>query len=262
MRKTLRNLAILIGGSLFACCVVTILVALFYDPEPTPEEQTATFERAVEIEVEAFRRLTATVETWTPTPTSTATDTPTATATPTITPTPTRTPIPSRTPLPSITPRPSNTPPPTIRPQTRYVNTASVNVRECAGTACGIVGVLDYGDSFEAIARDTDSDGNTWYGFDAYGSIRWIAGWLTVTTRPPTPAPAIQQPPAAAPPAQQQPPAQQPPPAPAWSCGGDIYNCDSFGSCAEMWSYWNSCPGDPSRLDRDNDGYPCESQCG
>src|SRR5690606_7996835 len=44
-----------------------------------------------------------------------------------------------------------------------------------------------------------------------------------------------------------------------WTCVGDQYNCSSFGSRSEMLSYWNACPGDPSRLDSDNDGIPCES---
>lgn len=48
-----------------------------------------------------------------------------------------------------------------------------------------------------------------------------------------------------------------------WNCSGDRYNCSSFSTCSEMRSYWNSCPGDPSNLDgNDNDGRPCESRCG
>lgn len=47
-----------------------------------------------------------------------------------------------------------------------------------------------------------------------------------------------------------------------WNCIGNIYNCSDFSSCAEVMSYWNACPGDPSRLDGDHDGVPCESLCG
>lgn len=47
-----------------------------------------------------------------------------------------------------------------------------------------------------------------------------------------------------------------------WNCTGNIYNCSDFSSCAEVMSYWNACPGDPSRLDGDHDGVPCESLCG
>ncbi|MEM9952998.1 MAG: excalibur calcium-binding domain-containing protein [Chloroflexota bacterium] len=46
-----------------------------------------------------------------------------------------------------------------------------------------------------------------------------------------------------------------------WSCSGNIYNCDSFSSCGEMRSYFNACAGDPSELDADNDGIPCERTC-
>jgi micrococcal nuclease len=44
-------------------------------------------------------------------------------------------------------------------------------------------------------------------------------------------------------------------------CVGNIYNCDDFSSCAEVMAYWNACPGDPSRLDGDHDGRPCEALC-
>jgi endonuclease YncB( thermonuclease family) len=47
----------------------------------------------------------------------------------------------------------------------------------------------------------------------------------------------------------------------AWNCIGNIYNCSDFSSCGEVMSYWNACPGDPSRLDGDHDGRPCESLC-
>ena len=49
---------------------------------------------------------------------------------------------------------------------------------------------------------------------------------------------------------------------PSWNCSGDRYNCSDFSSCAQVMSYWHACPGDPSRLDGDNDGVPCESLCG
>jgi hypothetical protein len=204
----------------------------------------------------------------TPSDTPTPTDTATPTFTPSITPTPTLTYTPSKTFTPSITSSPSDTPTPltpTMRPQTRYVTAERVNVRICVGLECEIVTQLDYRDSFEATGQEKDSNGRTWYSFIHDNQTAWVAGWLTSTERPvvqsfPT------QPPAAQPPAQQQPtqpPAQQPtePPQPAWNCAGDRYNCNSFSSCAEMWSYWNACPGDPSNLDGNNDGEPCESRC-
>jgi len=52
-----------------------------------------------------------------------------------------------------------------------------------------------------------------------------------------------------------------PTPGATWNCVGNIYNCSDLSSCAEVKSYWNACPGDPSRLDGDNDGVPCEALC-
>jgi endonuclease YncB( thermonuclease family) len=48
----------------------------------------------------------------------------------------------------------------------------------------------------------------------------------------------------------------------AWNCIGNRYNCGSFDTCEELISCWNACAGEPSRLDCDNDGQPCESMCG
>jgi micrococcal nuclease len=56
------------------------------------------------------------------------------------------------------------------------------------------------------------------------------------------------------------PPPSAPPSEPAWNCIGNLYNCDDFSS-NEVMSYWIACPGDPSRLDGDNDGVPCETLC-
>jgi micrococcal nuclease len=48
---------------------------------------------------------------------------------------------------------------------------------------------------------------------------------------------------------------------PTWNCLGNLYNCGDFSSCEEVKSYWQACPGDPSQLDGDHDGKPCESLC-
>ena len=55
--------------------------------------------------------------------------------------------------------------------------------------------------------------------------------------------------------------APAPTPGPGWDCVGNIYDCGDFSSCDEVMSYWQACPGDPSRLDGDDDGRPCESLC-
>ena len=75
----------------------------------------------------------------------------------------------------------------------------------------------------------------------------------------PTPIPASPTPPATPTPIPPAPPI--PKPAPAWNCSGNRYNCGDFASCEEVMSYWYACPGDPSWLDGDNDGRPCESLC-
>jgi micrococcal nuclease len=48
---------------------------------------------------------------------------------------------------------------------------------------------------------------------------------------------------------------------PTWNCSGNLYNCGDFASCDQVMSYWEACSGDPSRLDGDHDGKPCESLC-
>ncbi len=95
-----------------------------------------------------------------------------------------------------------------------------------------------------------------------------IGVWAEPTPLPPTPtlAPTVTPtlvPATATLPAPTSTPV--PPPTPtagrAWNCNGNLYNCDDFSSCAEVMSYWYACPGDPSRLDGDHDGRPCESLC-
>jgi len=164
--------------------------------------------------------------------------------------------------------------PPGPATETWYVTGAQrVNVRTCSSTDCAIITSVGYGEALTVLATASDwheirlPDGRTGY----------IAAWLTNSAQPPAASPTLPPaqpaaPRATAPPVQQepapraappptQPPVQQPA-APVWNCSGDLYNCSSFSSCGEMWSYWNACPGDPSGLDRDNDGLPCETQCG
>lgn len=84
----------------------------------------------------------------------------------------------------------------------------------------------------------------------------WQVTPLTLTGMPPTPIPTdVPDQPSTRAPTQAPPPPTQ---GQRWQCGGDIYNCGSFGSRADMNSYWASCPGDPSNLDGDGDGDYCE----
>jgi excalibur calcium-binding domain-containing protein len=43
---------------------------------------------------------------------------------------------------------------------------------------------------------------------------------------------------------------------------GDAYNCSDFATYAEAKAYFDAVPGDPSKLDSDHDGIPCESLAG
>jgi len=40
---------------------------------------------------------------------------------------------------------------------------------------------------------------------------------------------------------------------------GNAYNCGDFANYAAAKAYFDAVPGDPSQLDSDNDGIPCES---
>jgi len=44
-------------------------------------------------------------------------------------------------------------------------------------------------------------------------------------------------------------------------CSGNIYNCGDFNSCSGVMDVFNACSYDVNKLDRDNDGIPCESLC-
>lgn len=201
---------------------------------------------------------TATATSWTATPTFTPTYTPTITFTPSITPTPTIT----NTPAPTVTPRPSTT--------TYYVTGSTANARECPRTNCARVTAFSYGDAIEVIGTvdgENTLGSNQWREVLYQGQLVYVHSSLTSRTKP-----APLQPQSSGSgntsggtggqPQPIQPPVSQPQ-QPTWSCSGNIYNCSDFaGRCTELYSYFAACPGDPSDLDRDQDGKPCEQQCG
>lgn len=175
--------------------------------------------------------------------------------------------------------------------KTYYVNSeSSVNIRSCANTTCETITALNRGDELQV----TDDTGD-WYEIQLVdGRVGYIASFLTSATRPSTQPTAIPQQvvqpttipvqptqviqPTAVPvqPTQIPPPTMIPvqptqvpvstvpvqseaPPQPAYTCGGNFYNCSDFTNRTDLMEYFNRCPGDPSDLDRDNDGFPCES---
>jgi len=218
---------------------------------------------------------------WTETPTATSTNTPTITRTPsitntsepsaTITSTPrgTNTRQPTQTQRPALTPTPPASAVPTLSAQrtTMYI-TSTVNVRPCPrlnNTECAARTQLATGTEIEAVDRvtgDAHNNSTSWWRIVYNGEILYVHSDFVSANRPVVNS---------APPAQNQQPSQpqqpvdnqSPAPSTQWSCSGNIYNCPDFeGRCSELYDYFNSCPGDPSGLDGDDDGVPCESQCG
>lgn len=132
-----------------------------------------------------------------------------------------------------------------------YTTTGAANVRSCAGTDCGVVVQLPAGASVTVNGRIDGAEVNpgnaVWYRIDWGGQEAYIYSGV------------VQQG-AAAPAPQAQVTQAQPTQALAqWSCAGDLYNCSDFSNRAALMSYWNMCPGDPSKLDHNNDNVPCES---
>lgn len=199
--------------------------------------------------------------------TSTNTPLPTNTAIPTNTPLPTNTAIPTNTSLPTNTLMPTSTPTlpaspvPTVPSQrtTMYI-TGTVNVRPCPRISdeCASRVQLSSGQEVEAIDQvqgDAYNNVTNWWRIVYGGEILYVHSAFISTTRPVVNS--------APPPQNQSPPVNQlPPPAQTFNCVGDIYNCGDFSTCQEMFDYWNTCSGDPSKLDSNNDGRPCESRCG
>jgi len=146
------------------------------------------------------------------------------------------------------------------------VTGSNVNIRSGPGTPYAIISSLRAGMSVPVQGQNANG---SWY---VVGISRQRQGWVAAsvvrtsgdcgglavvavtgattrsgqqTTTNPQPAQPTQQPAAS-----------------TWSCGGNLYNCGDFGSCGQVMSYWNACPGDPSDLDGNDDGRPCEKLCG
>lgn len=191
----------------------------------------------------------------TPEATTAPTDAPTAaavmpSATLTDTPQPTLTTPPSQTPTDAAT----NTPDVTGMQAETYYAAREANLRDCARTSCERVGTVRSGTPLTVdgvIEGEEVTPGNgRWYRVQYMGRPAYVYSELV---RQQAPAPTA---PAQSVPVQPLQPAQ---PASQWNCSGDRYNCSDFSSRAELMSYFNACPGDPSKLDANNDGVPCES---
>lgn len=201
-------------------------------------------------------------------PTDTRTALPSATITVTSSLTITNTTRPTNTLAPTNTSQPTDTVvssplPPTT---TMYISRGPVNVRPCPELSdddCPRLFTLGVGETFEAYGRvsgDSFEQSTTWWHGTYNGQQIYVHGNF-VSSSPPAVNPAPpqnntnnQQPVVNPPPAQQ--------PSTQWNCNGDVYNCGDFSTCAEVMSYFNTCPGDQSDLDGNENGVPCESLCG
>lgn len=171
---------------------------------------------------------------------------------------------PSATPLPAVQVQPTVASAPaaanvySINAET-YTTTGTANVRACPQVSCAAVVQLTGNSEVVVTGQvngDVVSDNNgIWYRINHNGQEAYIYSGV-VRRGGSTPA---QQAPLYSGGQQSAPP---PPPVSSgnnWSCYGDQYNCGDFSSRSQMLDYWNACPGDPSKLDNNNDGIPCES---
>lgn len=131
------------------------------------------------------------------------------------------------------------------------VTTNSVKVRLCAGTSCADIGSIRNGDTFTITGRVIDGQdvaGNRlWYQISYFDQVGYVSAAMVgiASQQPVAPIGQVVEPISVAPVSQ-------------WNCVGNLYNCSDFGSREEVMSYFNACPGDPSQMDGDGDGIPCE----
>lgn len=131
------------------------------------------------------------------------------------------------------------------------VTTNSVKVRLCAGTDCPDIGSIRNGDTFTITGRVIDGQdvaGNRlWYQISYFNQVGYVSAAMVgiASAQPVAPVGQVVEPISVAPAVQ-------------WVCQGNLYDCSDFGSREELMSYFNACPGDPSRMDGDGDGIPCE----
>jgi endonuclease YncB( thermonuclease family) len=131
-----------------------------------------------------------------------------------------------------------------------------VSVRSGPGVSYPIVDHLPAG---EAVEVQGHAGRRVWL---LIGPERWVPAWAVSVEGDMSALPVYETLPASTPtPTGQAPLMATRRPISRWNCSGNRYNCSDFSSCAEVMDYWRACPGDPSHLDGDNDGKPCESLC-
>lgn len=188
----------------------------------------------------------------------------------------TSTSAPTNTNQPTSTNRPANTSTPlpaaTAAVARDYTVLNSANMRSCTTTNCAVVVRLSGGTVVSVTGSETGesvSGSTQWY------IVRLQDGRTGYVHSSLLGAGIIAVAPTAVPPAasnngggggsgssntsQAAPATSVPPSQPQWSCSGNIYNCSDFSNRNQLMDYFNACPGDPSDLDGNKDGVPCES---
>lgn len=139
-----------------------------------------------------------------------------------------------------------------------YSNIPGAYVRACTEGNCEILASLPAGEEvdFIAFAEGAEISGSTvWYRVRLSDGREGYIHSTVVSEIRPTPAPTS-RPIYLEPQATQQPSSSHS----IWNCNVD-YDCGDFASCSDIYDYTSSCPGDPSNLDSDGDGYACEDRC-
>ncbi|MDX2075969.1 MAG: SH3 domain-containing protein [bacterium] len=146
---------------------------------------------------------------------------------------------------------------------TGVVTTSSVKVRLCAGIDCPDIGIINNGDTFMITGRLPDGQevaGNRlWYQISYFEQVGYVsAAMVGIASEQPVASMGQIIESLAQLVAPVDEPVEAISVAPVWTCVGNLYDCSSFSSREEVMSYFYACPGDPSRMDGDGDGYPCE----
>ncbi|WP_081991285.1 excalibur calcium-binding domain-containing protein [Inquilinus limosus] len=157
----------------------------------------------------------------------------------------------------------------TLTPSPRKVTAQSLNLRKGPGTNYDRYGdPLPQGTIVMHTGDAQEVGGETWMEVSYRGRLGWVSGRFLgpVDTVTAPPATSTSRPaPMARPATLFEVPQAEAPAAPArqsrkvnsgFSCGGKRY-CNQMSSCAEANYYLHQCG--LYRLDRDGDGYPCES---
>lgn len=154
-------------------------------------------------------------------------------------------------------PRPTNVPSVQSNIQsasgTRYINTQSLNVRACPSADCERLGSLGFG---TAITLTGQSNG--WYRIQFNGNEGWVASQYTSASQPSNQGNASGGSNPTSIPVQSAPTAVPVQPIPSGGGCNGASSCGEMTSCEQAYACLNAGNG---RLDRDNDGVPCESIC-